>query len=94
MEMNMQHGHGQAALTWALTCSMDKDMGMHHELEMQHGHGYTPWTRARSNNTDIQHGHGHEARIWAWICTKDMEIDKHHRCQNAHKKFSTGSLVF
>jgi hypothetical protein len=27
--MNMQHGHRQATLTWALTSSMDNKMGMH-----------------------------------------------------------------
>jgi hypothetical protein len=70
MDMDMQHGHGNAA--WALACSMN--MGMQHwyghsaltrackmDMGMQHKDGYAPWTWTCTMDMDMHHGHGHAA---------------------------------
>jgi hypothetical protein len=45
-DMDMQHGHGNAAKTWA--CSMDMDM--------QHGYKHAAWTWPISTSMDMLQG--------------------------------------
>jgi hypothetical protein len=56
MDLDMQHGHGNAAFTW--TCSI--------YIDMQHGHEHAALAWTRSIYMDMQHGHGYAA--WTWTC--------------------------
>jgi hypothetical protein len=47
-DVDMQHGHGNAAWTWA--CNMERCV--------QHGHGHEAWTGTCSVDMDLQHGRG------------------------------------
>ncbi len=66
--VDMQHGHGDAAGTWR--CSMG--------MVMQYKHGDAAWTWICSvdMDMDMQYEHGHA--VWTWTCSMNMDMQHEH----------------
>jgi hypothetical protein len=73
MDMDIQHGHGDAAWRWTRSidwsCSMD--MVMQHRHDLQYVHEHAAWTWTHRMDLDMQHGLGHA--VCPYPCCIDMD---------------------